>query len=52
MGPPPPGTLLWMLEAMVEVLATEFPATAARTTRVNAKIRIINFISKSPLRIP
>jgi hypothetical protein len=36
----------------LDVLATELPATAARTTRVKAKIRIISFISKSPLEIP
>ena len=52
MGPPPPGTLLWMLDAILEVLATESPATTARTTRVKAKMRIISFIGRSPLKIP
>jgi hypothetical protein len=51
-GPPPPGTLLWILEAAAEVMETELPATAATTIRVKAKIRIISFITRSPLKIP
>jgi hypothetical protein len=50
-GPPPPGTLLWMVEEVAEVLAAEFPATAAATIRVRAKIRIISFISRAPRKI-
>jgi hypothetical protein len=51
MGPPPPGTLLGILDASIEDVGFEFPATAAATTRVRAAIRIISFINRSPLKI-
>jgi hypothetical protein len=47
-GPPPPGTLLGMLLAIMVLLGLELPAMAAATTRVRAVTRINNFISRSP----
>lgn len=43
-GPPPPGTLLYRLEATTEVLEAEPPAARAATTRVRAEMRTISFI--------
>ena len=45
MGPPPPGTLLGVMEATAEVRATELLARAAAAIRVRAQMRIISFIS-------
>ena len=50
-GPPPPGTLLGVMEAIVEVLDEEFPAKAAAMMRVSANIRIISFIDTSPSKV-
>ena len=50
-GPPPPGTLLGVTEAIVAVAGDEFPAKAAAMMRVRANIRIISFIDRSPLKV-
>jgi hypothetical protein len=52
MGPPPPGTLLWMLEAISGVMEAGLLATAAAMTRVSARMRINSFIIRSPSNIP
>jgi hypothetical protein len=50
-GPPPPGTLLGVMEATVEFLGEEFPAKAAARMRVRASMRIISFIDTSPPKV-
>jgi hypothetical protein len=50
-GPPLPGTLLWISVATVAVAVSELPAAAAATTRARAARRMISFMSRFSFEI-